>query len=159
MKTFSRLSIPYLIWLAMMVLLPMLLIAFYSVTDSGNGIISFTFTFDHFIKFFTDRDFLLILWRSLVIAVKTTVICVILGYPVAYFIARHLKSNVRELEGALNCVIAFARFNHQEKLTVEKAREALQNILVASTAQLTVERIQGVVAEYFKISLFIFSSI
>lgn len=87
MKTFSRLSIPYLIWLAMMVLLPMLLIAFYSVTDSGNGIISFTFTFDHFIKFFTDRDFLLILWRSLVIAVKTTVICVILGYPVAYFIA------------------------------------------------------------------------
>ena len=72
---------------------------------------------------------------------------------VAYFIARHLKSNVRELEGALNCVIAFARFNHQEKLTVEKAREALQNILVASTAQLTVERIQGVVAEYFKISL------
>ena len=43
---------------------------------------------EHYIKFFTDRDFLLILWRSLMIAVKTTVICLLLGYPVAYFIAR-----------------------------------------------------------------------
>ena len=72
---------------------------------------------------------------------------------VAYFIARHLKSNVRELEGALNCVIAYTRFSNAEKLTLEKAREALQGMLVASTAQLTVERIQGVVAEYFKVSL------
>ena len=39
-------------------------------------------------KFFTDLDFLLILWRSLLIALKTTLICVVLGYPVAYFIAR-----------------------------------------------------------------------
>lgn len=72
---------------------------------------------------------------------------------VAYFIARHLKSNVRELEGALTSVIAFAQFRNDQRLTVEKAREALQGILVASTAQLTVERIQGVVAEYFKVSL------
>ncbi len=72
---------------------------------------------------------------------------------VAYFIAKHLKSNVRELEGALTLVIAFSKFNQQETLTVEKAREALQNVLVASTAQLTVERIQGTVADYFKISL------
>ncbi len=42
-------------------------------------------TLDHYVKFFTDPDFLLILWRSLVIAVKTTVICLILGYPAAYF--------------------------------------------------------------------------
>ena len=72
---------------------------------------------------------------------------------VAYFIARHLKSNVRELEGALNIVIAFAKFNNEGRVTVDKAREALQGMLVASTAQLTVERIQGMVAEYFKISL------
>ena len=39
-------------------------------------------------KFFTDPDFLVILWRSMLIAVKTTVICLLLGYPVAYFIAR-----------------------------------------------------------------------
>lgn len=71
-----------------MLVLPMALIAMYSVTEHGNSIISFSFTFDHYIKFFTDPDFLLILWRSLVIAVKTTVICLLLGYPLAYFIAR-----------------------------------------------------------------------
>lgn len=70
-----------------MLLLPMLLIALYSVTNQGNSIVSFTFTLEHFRKFFTDPDFLLILWRSLAIAVKTTLICVLLGYPVAYFIA------------------------------------------------------------------------
>lgn len=72
---------------------------------------------------------------------------------VAYFIAKNLKSNVRELEGALNSVIAFTRFSNKPHLTVEMAREALQGILVASTAQLTIERIQGVAAEYFKVSL------
>ena len=70
-----------------MLLLPMLLIAIYSVTNQGNSIVSFTFTLEHFHKFFTDPDFLLILWRSIGIALKTTVICVLLGYPVAYFIA------------------------------------------------------------------------
>ena len=62
-------------------------IAIYSVTNQGNSIVSFTFTLEHFHKFFTDPDFLLILWRSIGIALKTTVICVLLGYPVAYFIA------------------------------------------------------------------------
>lgn len=71
-----------------MLVLPMALIALYSVMEQGNSIISFSFTLEHYIKFFTDRDFLLILWRSLMIAVKTTIICLLLGYPVAYFIAR-----------------------------------------------------------------------
>ncbi len=39
-------------------------------------------------QIFTDPDFLIILWRSIVIAVKTTVICLLLGYPIAYYIAR-----------------------------------------------------------------------
>ena len=88
MKRFSQLACPYMIWVILMILLPMLLILFYSLTTSGNDIINFTFTLDHFKKFFTDPDFLLVLWRSLTIAVKTTIICVVLGYPVAYFIAR-----------------------------------------------------------------------
>ena len=88
MKRFSQLAIPYVVWVILMILLPMLLILFYAFTTQGNEIINFTFTFDHFIRFFTDHDFLLILWRSLVIAFKTTVICVLLGYPIAYFIAR-----------------------------------------------------------------------
>jgi len=71
-----------------MLVLPMLLILMYSFTEHGNSIISFAFTFDHYIKFFSDPDFLLVLWRSFGIAVKTTIICLLLGYPLAYFIAR-----------------------------------------------------------------------
>ena len=88
MKRFSQLAVPYVVWVILMILLPMLLILFYAFTTSGNEIVNFTFTFDHFIRFFTDQDFLLILWRSLIIAFKTTIICVLLGYPIAYFIAR-----------------------------------------------------------------------
>lgn len=87
MKRFSQLAMPYIVWCVVLLLLPMLLIAFYSVTDDGNGIVSFSLTLRHFTKFFTDPDFLLTLWRSLKIAFKTTVICVVLAYPVAYFIS------------------------------------------------------------------------
>ena len=88
MRRFSQLAIPYAVWVALMILLPMLLILLYAFTKQGNDIVNFSFTLDHFIRFFTDQDFLLILWRSLVIAFKTTIICVLLGYPIAYFIAR-----------------------------------------------------------------------
>ena len=88
MKKFSRLAVPYIVWAALMLILPMLLILLYSFTEHGNSIISFAFTLDHYIKFFSDPDFLLVLWRSFGIAVKTTIICLLLGYPLAYFIAR-----------------------------------------------------------------------
>lgn len=88
MKKFSQLAFPYIVWAVLMLIMPMALIALYSFTEQGNSIISFSFTLDHYVKFFTDPDFLLVLWRSLWIAVKTTIICLLLGYPVAYFIAR-----------------------------------------------------------------------
>lgn len=88
MKKFSQLAIPYIVWVALMIFLPMLLIMLYAFTTQGNEIVSFSFTLDHFRKFFTDPDFLLVLWRSLEIAIKTTIICVLLGYPIAYFIAK-----------------------------------------------------------------------
>lgn len=88
MKKFSRLAVPYIVWAALMLVLPMLLIFLYSFTEHGNSIISFAFTLDHYIKFISDSDFLLILWRSFGIAVKTTIICLLLGYPIAYYIAR-----------------------------------------------------------------------
>ena len=92
MKRFSQLAIPYIVWAALMLVLPMALIALYSITEPGNTIISFSITLDHYIKFFTDPDFLIILWRSLLIALKTTIICLLLGYPVAYFISRSKES-------------------------------------------------------------------
>ena len=88
MKKFSQLAIPYIVWAVLMLVLPMALIFLYSITEPGNSIISFSITLDQYIKFFTDKDFLLILWRSLAIAAKTTIICLLLGYPIAYYIAR-----------------------------------------------------------------------
>ena len=80
MKKFSQLAIPYIVWAVLMLVLPMGLIAMYSFKEQGNSIISFSLTLDHYVKFFTDPDFLLILWRSLVIAIITPVFCLLLGY-------------------------------------------------------------------------------
>lgn len=88
MKKFSQLAYPYIVWAILMLVMPMALIAMYSFSEQGNSIISFTFTLDHYVKFFTDPDFLLILWRSLWIAIKTTIICLLMGYPIAYIISR-----------------------------------------------------------------------
>lgn len=88
MRNFRRLATPYIAWAVLMLFLPMLLILLYSVMSQGNSIVSFQLTFDNYIKFFTDPDFLLILWRSLGIALETTAICLVLGYPIAYFISR-----------------------------------------------------------------------
>ena len=88
MKRFSQLAIPYIVWAVLMLVLPMALLALYSITQQGNSIISFSLTLEHYKKFFTDPDFLLILWRSIAIAIKTTLICLLLGYPAAHFISR-----------------------------------------------------------------------
>lgn len=88
MKTWRRLTIPYLVWGTVMLLLPMLLIVFYSLIQPGNEVTTFRVTLANFIRFFTDKDFLLILVRSLTIALKTTLICLVIGYPIAYWISR-----------------------------------------------------------------------
>lgn len=88
MKKFSQLALPYIIWASLMIVLPMALIALYSFSKHGNAIISFSLTFEHYVKFFTDPDFLQVLTRSLWIAFETTIICLILGYPIAYYISR-----------------------------------------------------------------------
>jgi chromosomal replication initiator protein len=71
---------------------------------------------------------------------------------IAFFIAKHIRSNVRELEGALKKVLAFARFNARE-LSLELAKEALRDILNVASRQVSVEGIQKTVAEYFKIKI------
>jgi chromosomal replication initiator protein len=75
-----------------------------------------------------------------------------LSEDVAFFVAKNLRSNVRELEGALRSVLAFASF-HARPVTVEVAREALRDVLGASTGQITVELIQKTVADYYKIKV------
>ena len=72
---------------------------------------------------------------------------------VAFFIAKHLRSNVRELEGALRKVSAYARFHGKEVLSVEVCKDALKDLLSVSNGQITVENIQKTVADYYKIKV------
>ena len=88
MKHFRSMTYPYIAWICAIIVLPMLLIVLYAFTISGNEVLTFQFTFDNFARFVTDKVFMNVLLRSLYIALITTLICVLLGYPVAYVIAR-----------------------------------------------------------------------
>ena len=69
---------------------------------------------------------------------------------VAFFIAKRIRSNVRELEGALRRVLATSRFTGRP-VSLELAREALKDLLAAQERLVTIENIQKTVAEYYKI--------
>ena len=69
---------------------------------------------------------------------------------VAFFVAKRIRSNVRELEGAMRRVLATSRFTGRP-VTLELAREALKDLLAAQERLVTIENIQKTVAEYFKI--------
>ena len=71
---------------------------------------------------------------------------------VAFFIANHIQSNVRELEGALKRVLAYARFTNSP-VSVELAREALKDLLAVQTRQISLENIQKCVADYYKLKV------
>ncbi len=71
---------------------------------------------------------------------------------VAFFIARKIHSNVRELEGALRRVEAYANFT-DSPITLELVKEALKDILAAQNRQVSIDNIQKVVAEHFKIRI------
>ena len=77
---------------------------------------------------------------------------VALPQDVAYFIAKHIQSNVRELEGGLKRVIAYSRFAGQV-LSVELAREALKDLLAIQYRQVSVDNIQRTVADYYKMKV------
>ena len=88
---------PYSVWAALFIVVPLLFVAYYAFTDSA-----FRFTTENITRFFTAvssvtdesgatrevRTYLLIFWRSLKLAVISTVVCLLLGYPMAFIIAR-----------------------------------------------------------------------
>lgn len=78
------------------------------------------------------------------------------GYPLheeeAFFVAKHLKSNVRELEGALRKIVAFCDF-HQTKPSLSSVKEALKDILLLQKTSVSVETIQKYVADFYKIKV------
>jgi chromosomal replication initiator protein len=88
--------------------------------------------------------------RVAIVLKKAEADAIELSEDIAFFIAKHIRSNVRELEGALKKVLAFSRFNARE-LSLDLAKEALRDILNVASRQVSVEGIQKTVAEYFKI--------
>ena len=83
---------PYSLWAVLFILVPLVFVAYYAFTDND-----FLFTLDNVSRFFTAtsntggrevRTYLVIFWRSLKLAVISTVICLVLGYPLAYIMAR-----------------------------------------------------------------------
>ncbi|MFN5047802.1 chromosomal replication initiator protein DnaA [Roseateles sp.] len=71
---------------------------------------------------------------------------------VAFFIAKNVRANVRELEGALRKVLAYSRFSHKE-INIQLAREALKDLLSIQNRQISVENIQKTVADFYKIKV------
>ncbi len=71
---------------------------------------------------------------------------------VAFFVAKNVRANVRELEGALRKVLAYARFGNKE-ITIALAREALKDLLSIQNRQIGVENIQKTVADFYKIKV------
>ena len=71
---------------------------------------------------------------------------------VAFFVAKNVRSNVRELEGALRKILAYSRFN-QKEITIQLARESLRDLLSIQNRQISVENIQKTVADYYKIKV------
>ena len=95
MKQFRNMALPYIVWMSAMIVVPMLLIVLYAFTDKGNDVATIHFSLENFARFFSDRVFMSVLKRSLYIAISTTLICILFGYPIAYVIAnRSEKSKI-----------------------------------------------------------------
>ena len=84
----KRLSYPYIIWISIMIIVPMLLIFLYSIIDPSDGNpLAFRFTLDNYIKFF-NPIYMATLARSLWIALISTIFCLLFGYPLAWVISQ-----------------------------------------------------------------------
>ncbi len=71
---------------------------------------------------------------------------------VAFFVAKNVRANVRELEGALRKVLAYSRFSHKD-INIALAKEALRDLLSIQNRQISVENIQKTVADFYKIKV------
>ncbi|MDR2925076.1 MAG: chromosomal replication initiator protein DnaA [Azoarcus sp.] len=137
--------------------------AFNALTEAKKQIIITCDTYPQDIQGLEDRLISRFVWgmtvqievpelemRVAILQKKAEVLQVAIDAEVAFLIAKNLRSNVRELEGALNKVVAFARF-HERVISLELAREALKDLLNAYNRHLSIEHIQKTVADYYKI--------
>lgn len=90
--------------------------------------------------------------RVAILINKAQVEGIVMPEEVAFFVAKNVRSNVRELEGALRKILAYSRFN-QKEISILLAREALRDLLSIQNRQISVENIQKTVADYYKIKI------
>ncbi|MGM9677170.1 MAG: ABC transporter permease [Butyricicoccus sp.] len=95
MKQFRSMAYPYVAWIAILIILPMLLIIAYAFTVEGTAFFQCQFTLDNFARFFSDAVFFQVLIRSMRTAIITTIVCLLLGYPAAYAISRSGMSSTK----------------------------------------------------------------
>lgn len=95
MKQFRSMAYPYVVWIAILIILPMLLIIAYAFTVEGTAFFQCQFTLDNFARFFSDAVFFQVLIRSMRTAIITTIVCLLLGYPAAYAISRSGMSSTK----------------------------------------------------------------
>lgn len=89
----KTLAYPYLIWSAIFIVIPLLLIAYFSFTETVNG--KTVFSLNHFAQFFDFKSgYYRVLLRSIKLAFFCTLICLFIGYPTAYFLTK-MKSGIR----------------------------------------------------------------
>ena len=87
MKRLKRLSIPYIVWMSLLILLPTLLLILLAFSDLALYRLSaFNLTLEHF-RIFSDTQVLNALWNSFTMSIITTIICFLIGYPVAYYLS------------------------------------------------------------------------
>ena len=90
--------------------------------------------------------------RVAILINKAAVENAVMPEEVAFFVAKNVRSNVRELEGALRKILAYSRFN-QKEISIQLARDALKDLLSIQNRQISVENIQKTVADYYKIKV------
>ncbi len=90
--------------------------------------------------------------RVAILIKKAALEKLVLDENIAFFIAKQIQSNVRELEGALKRVLAFSRFTGHP-ITLELAKEALKDLLAVQMRQVSIDNIQKTVADYYKIKV------
>ncbi len=90
--------------------------------------------------------------RVAILMKKAKVEGIPMGEDVAFFVAKHLRSNIRELEGALRKILAYVHF-HGKEVNIEVARSALKDLLSIQNRQISVESIQKTVANFYNIKV------
>lgn len=87
MKHFRHLTKPYIVWSFLLIVIPLVMIVLYAFMGEGNSVLTFEFTLKNFAKFI-EPTYLSVFVKSFRIGIVTTLLCLLLGYPLAYIISR-----------------------------------------------------------------------